>query len=127
VTTLCGTRAGRLLDDFLGVAESPNDLRCGVDAARAWCHKWRVQANIGPRKSAVMVFAPEHAAALGEVMWGTAVVPRVVEYKYLGVDVLAADCAWAAHAQYILAKAAKTVHALGAVLHNRRVSTVRRV
>ncbi len=49
--------------------------------------------------------------------------PEVTDYKYLGV-VLASDCGWAAHAQYVLAKASKTVHALGAVLHNKRVSTV---
>jgi hypothetical protein len=41
---------------------------------------------------------------------------------------LASDCGWAAHAhahaRYVLAKATKTVHALGAVLHNKRASTV---
>ena len=50
-------------------------------------------------------------------------VPEVTEYKYLGV-MLASDCSWAAHARYVLAKAKSTVHALGAVLHNKRVSTV---
>ncbi len=51
---------------------------------------------------------------------------EVTDYKYLGV-VLASDCGWAAHAQYVLAKASKTVHAFGAVLHNKRVSTVVRI
>ena len=44
--------------------ECPSDMQRGVDAARAWCCKWRVQANIGPPKSAVMVFAPEHPLAM---------------------------------------------------------------
>jgi hypothetical protein len=52
-----------LFADFFGAAECPGDLQRGVDAARAWCCKWRVQANIGPPKSAVMVFAPEHTEA----------------------------------------------------------------
>jgi hypothetical protein len=111
-------------DDFFGAAECPSDLQRGVDAARAWCCKWRVQANIGPKKSAVMVFAPEHAdQGLPPVTWGSEVVPEVTDYKYLGV-MLASDCGWATHAQYVLEKATKTVHALGAVLHNKRVSTV---
>jgi hypothetical protein len=38
--------------------------------------------------------------------------------------IIASDCGWPAHARYVLAKATKTVHALGAVLHNKRVSTV---
>ena len=45
------------------------------------------------------------------------------EYKYLGM-MLASDCAWAAHTRYVLAKGDKTVHALGDVLHIKRVSTV---
>ncbi len=48
-------------DDFLGLAESTDSMQRGVSAARTWCHKWRVQANIGPKKSAVMVFAPDKA------------------------------------------------------------------
>jgi hypothetical protein len=41
--------------------------------ARAWCNKWRMQANIGPAKTAVMVFAPEQAPPLpeGALLWGT--------------------------------------------------------
>ena len=71
-----------------------------------------------------MVFAPEHAdQGLPPVIWGSEVVPEVTDYKYLGV-MLASDCGWATHAQYVLAKVKQTVHALGAVLHNKRVSTV---
>ena len=75
-----------------------------------------------------MVFAQEHATAgLAAVRWGKEVVPQVREYKYLGV-VLSDNCGWGAHVQYVLDKANKTIHALGAVLHNKRVSTaVRRV
>ncbi len=114
-----------LADDCFGATECPSDLQRGVDAARAWCCKWRVQANIGPKTSAVMVFAPEHAdQGLPPVTCrGSEVVPEVTDYKYLGV-MLASDCGRATHAQYVLAKATKRVHALGAVLHYKRVSTV---
>jgi hypothetical protein len=102
-------------DDFLGVAESCSDLQRGVNAARSWCRKWRVQANIGPKKSAVMVFAPDKATQTPmDIVWGDEVVPQVTEYKYLGV-VLSADCTWRAHVQYVLDKAEKTVHSLGSI------------
>jgi hypothetical protein len=62
-----------------------------------------------------------------DIVWGDEVVPQVTDYKYLGV-VLSADCKWRAHVQYVLDKAEKTVHSLGSILHNKRVSTaVRRV
>ena len=75
-----------------------------------------------------MVFAPDKATREHvNVVWGEEAVPLVMEYKYLGV-VLSADCTWRAHVKYVLDKAERTVHALGSVLHNKRVSTaVRRV
>jgi hypothetical protein len=77
-------------------------------------------------RSAVMVFAPDKATpAPLDTVWGTDVIPLVTEY--LGV-VLSADCMWHAHAQYVLDKAGKRVHAFGSILHNCFVSTtVRRV
>jgi hypothetical protein len=50
-------------DDFVGLAGSPAELQAGVGAARDWCGKWRMQANVGPGKTAVMLFAPAAAAA----------------------------------------------------------------
>ena len=52
-----GAPAGRVLclsalmfaDDFTGVAESLTALQAGMDAARAWCDRWSMQANVGPR------------------------------------------------------------------------------
>jgi hypothetical protein len=49
-------------DDFAGLAGSAAQLQAGVSATRAWCDKWRMQANVGPGKSAVMLFAPEAVA-----------------------------------------------------------------
>jgi hypothetical protein len=52
-------------DDFMGIAESPGELQHGITVARAWSVQQINGAckpiNIGPAKTAVMVFAPEHA------------------------------------------------------------------
>jgi hypothetical protein len=89
-----------------------------------------MQANVGPGKSAVMLFAPAAAATPlldGDLLWGAAPLPVVRTYKYLGV-VLAADCGWDDHVSYVVDKATKRAFALGGVLHNRRMATaVRRV
>jgi hypothetical protein len=108
--------------DFVGLAESPAALQRGVDAARAWCNKWRMQANVGPAKTAVMVFAPDIALSqpIGDIQWGVAVLPVVTKYKYLGV-MLSSDCSWSTQAAYIRDKATWAAYALGCVLHNRRM------
>jgi hypothetical protein len=118
-------------DDFAGLAGSAAQLQAGVSAARAWCDKWRMQANVGPGKSAVMLFAPEAAAQPlvdGDLEWGGAPLPVVSTYKYLGV-VLAADCRWDDHVDYyVVDKATRRAVALGGALHSRRMATaVRRV
>jgi hypothetical protein len=88
-----------------------------------------MQANVGPCKTAIMVFAPEHAPPLpeGALLWGTEALPVVKRYKYLGV-MLSADCTWDAHVEYLCDKTRKVAYALGSVLHNRRMSAgVRRL
>ena len=114
-------------DDFAGVAETPVQLQHGIDACKAWCGKWRMQAKIGPAKSAVMVFAAGRSAQHPVLCWGAASLPVVREYKYLGV-MLPDDCTWARHMKYVALKAHKAAFAVGCVLHNRRVCTaVRRI
>jgi hypothetical protein len=110
-------------DDFMGVAASRAELQCGIDAAHAWCCKWRMQANIGPAKTAFIIFAAEHApvSEAGGVLWGGHPLPVVTQYKYLGV-MLSSSCSWDAHVAYLCEKARKTAYALGSVLHNRRIS-----
>jgi hypothetical protein len=107
----------------MGIAESPGELQHGITVARAWCNKWCMQANIGPAKTAVMIFAPEHAPPLpeGALLWGTEPLPVVKQYKYLGV-MLSSDCSWDAHVEYLCDKTRRVAHALGNVLHNRRMS-----
>jgi hypothetical protein len=41
-------------DDFNALADSPRALQQAVDVTHAWCCKWRMKANVGPSKSAVM-------------------------------------------------------------------------
>jgi hypothetical protein len=73
-------------DDFVGLAGSPAELQAGVAAARDWCDKWRMQANVGPGKTAVMLFAPAAAPAPlldGDLVWGAEPLPVVCTYRYL--------------------------------------------
>jgi hypothetical protein len=71
-----------------------------------------MKANVGPNKSAAMLFAPECAQRpmqAGEIVWGSEYsepLPVVDKYKYLGV-MLASDCTWQAHVEYVVAKATK--------------------
>ena len=44
-------------DDFNALAAEPQALQQAVDVTHAWCCKWRMKANVGPNKSAVMLFA----------------------------------------------------------------------
>jgi hypothetical protein len=117
-------------DDFNALAESPGSLQRAVDVTHAWCCKWRMKANVGPTKSAVMLFAPDCAQQplqAGDVLWGGEPLPVVDKYKYLGV-MLASDCTWQAHIQHVVAKATKASYAMGSVLHNRRLDTeIRRI
>jgi hypothetical protein len=102
-------------------------LQLGINACKAWCDKWRMQANVGPGKSAVMVFNAKRGAPSPVLRWGGATLPVVSEYKYLGV-VLTADCTWGKHMQHAARKATKAAFAVGCVLHNRRVGTaIRRI
>jgi hypothetical protein len=86
-----------------------------------------MKANVGPGKSAVMLFAPkcaERPLQRGDLVWGDAPLPLVERYKYLGV-MLASDCTWRAH---VVEKATKASYAMGSVLHNRKLDTeIRRV
>jgi hypothetical protein len=117
-------------DDFSALADSLEGLQLLVDATCMWCCKWRMKANVGPTKSAVMLFAPECAERpllSGDVHWHGEPLPVVDKYKYLGV-MLAADCSWRAHIEYVVAKATKASHAMGSVLHNPRLPTeIRRI
>ena len=81
----------------------PSSLQRAVDATYAWCCKWRMKANIGQTKSAVMIFAPGCAPrplTTGDIVWGGAPLPVVDKYKYLGV-MLSADCTWKAHVERV--------------------------
>ncbi len=80
-----------------------------VNVTYEWCCKWRLKANVGPNKSAVMLFNPQSAPTPlvnGDVMSGEEPLPVVDKYKYLGV-MLATDCTWHAHVEHVVAKATK--------------------
>jgi hypothetical protein len=117
-------------DDFNALSDTPQGLQKAVDVTYEWCCKWRMKANVGPNKSAVMLFAPECAQRplqAGEIVWGSEPLPVVDKYKYLGV-MLASDCTWQAHVEHVVAKATTASYAMGSVLHNRRLDTeIRRV
>ena len=73
-------------DDFTAVAASAHELQAVVDICWNWCRKWRMSANIGPKKSTYMIFAPENAAKSdrsSQIRWHTTVIPRVHAYNTL--------------------------------------------
>jgi hypothetical protein len=118
------------VNDIVGLAGSPAELQAGVAAARDWCGMWQMQANVGPSKTAVKLFAPAVAPAPvldGDLVCGPEPLPVVCTYKYLRVA-LASSCGWHDHVSYVAVKATRRAFALGGVLHNRRMATaVRRV
>jgi hypothetical protein len=79
-------------------------------------------ANIGPNKSAVVVFAPQFAAPIehGGLRWGETPLPTTDAYKYLGVK-LHEDCTWHAHIQHAAAKGRAASYSAAPVLHNRKL------
>ncbi len=57
----------------------------------------QLAANIGPTKSAVVVFAPQFAPETSHILrWGDTPLPATDACKYLGVK-LHSDCTWRAH------------------------------
>jgi hypothetical protein len=57
-------------DDFNALSDTPQGLQKAVDVTYEWCCKWRMKANVGPNKSAVMLFAPECACTADAAGWG---------------------------------------------------------
>ncbi len=57
-------------DDFNALADEPQALQQAVDATHAWSCKWRMKANVGRNKSAVMLFAPQCATQPMQLAWG---------------------------------------------------------
>jgi hypothetical protein len=84
-------------------------------------------ANIGPKKSAYMIFAPEEASKNDkntQLQWQGTPIPRVEAYRYLGV-MLHENCRWDCHLAHAREKGAKATYAMASVLvHNRRIHTV---
>ena len=60
-------------DDFNALSDTPQGLQKAVDVTYEWCCKWRMKANVGPNKSAVMLFAPECAQRPLQAEWGDCV------------------------------------------------------
>ena len=117
-------------DDFTGVAATAADLQNTVDVCERWCTKWRMSANIGPKKSAYMIFAPEHATKndkAHKIQWRGTAIPRVNAYRYLGV-MLHENCRWDCHLAYTREKGLKATYAMASVLHKRSIHlAVRRI
>jgi hypothetical protein len=80
-----------------------------------------MSANIGPAKSAVLVFAPQFAPPTNhELRWDSTPLPMTSAYRYLGVK-LHEDCTWQAHIQHAADKGRAASYAAAGVLHNRRL------
>jgi hypothetical protein len=119
-------------DDFTALATSMQELQNAVliNICHAWCTKWRMSANIGPKKSAYMAFAPECAKctdASHKLCWQDMPIPRLEAYKYLGV-VMHENCNWDAHVEYVKEKGTNATYAMASVLRNEHIQlAVRRI
>jgi hypothetical protein len=124
-------------DDFLGLAESKEELQGLVDTTKEYFGKWRMKANVS--KSAVMVVKgkvpgqgrgrPARVVdSIGEgIVWGELPVPVKDEYKYMGL-VLHNSGKWDAHLAYAQEKTVKRANMLAGILNNRAISAqVKRV
>jgi hypothetical protein len=86
-------------DDMVGLAASSADMQALIDCTRAVLNKWQLRASVNPSdasKTAVLKVrggpktARIHAAARNagpqdSFTWGDIVVPKVKNYRYLGV------------------------------------------
>ena len=97
-------RVGGLLfgDEFVGVSESGEQF---IDVVHSYCRKWRLKANVS--KSAVMTFGK--GSVEGSWKWGEQDLPRVSNYKYLGID-FAESGAWDVHIKKVVASGKKKVN-----------------
>ena len=73
-------------DDFVGLAETPDELQEQIEKALEYAKKWRVTANIN--KSAVLVCNEYNKNPVEfKWKWGDEEFPIVDQYTYLGVDI----------------------------------------
>lgn len=91
-------------DDFVGLAASVPELQALADATRYALRRWRLNASVSTSdgsKTAVMRVGkrrPPSRDAMPAVQWGGVALPRVREYRYLGVTITD-DGKWDAHLQ----------------------------
>jgi hypothetical protein len=110
-------------DDYVGLADSPEELQVMIDVLHRHSKKWRYKANVA--KYAVLEYGPakkkQPPPASGfPYVWGDRAVPVVEKYKYLGV-VLNRTGSWEDHATFVREKADKIVGMWTGLLSDRRV------
>ena len=86
--------------------EDHNSLQHDLDMLADWSTKWLMEFNI--QKCATLTITRKHKPSLREYELLNKSIPRVDEYKYLGV-IVSKDLRWNAHCQAILHKASKTL------------------
>jgi hypothetical protein len=120
-------------DDFTGVAATAAGLQKIVDICERWCAKWRMSANIGPKKSAYMIIIrPQRQLAREKRVYAYSGAVRPYHgwkhtLRCLGV-MLHENCRWDCHLAHAREKGAKATYAMASVLHNIRIHlAVRRI
>ena len=109
-------------DDFLGLSGTPESLQAIIDVAYEHSRKWRYLVNV--RKSAALKFIGATGLPEGEPVvfrLGDAVLPRVQQYKYLGV-LFHEDTSWRHHVALVKRNGQKAVFAWMKALANRSLS-----
>ena len=94
------------VDDLALLADSPEKLQIALDIVAAWARHLRIRLNIGPTKSAIMVWGKgrQPAARTNIVLrLGEHFLPYVSTYKYMGVRI-ASSGSWFPHFQYMADK-----------------------
>ena len=71
-------------DDTILLAESPEDLQKGLDAAFDYCRRWHLTVNIDKTKT--VVFSKGKLRNKPQFKFGEASIETIEEYLYLGVN-----------------------------------------
>jgi hypothetical protein len=100
------------VDDLVLLASSAKMLQQALRIAQAWAKRVRLRWNIGPNKSAVMLWgrgrtSNKDRSASFRINQQT--LPRVSEYKYLGV-VFSCGGGWGAHLKALRRKSISRTH-----------------
>ena len=104
---------GKYADDYNNCTGTADECQTAVNACYAHTLKWRWQANLGKKKTAIVVFGKPSALSSTDppIMWGDKPIPQQDSYRLLGV-LLHASGTWAEHLADLLQRVTSRVNQL---------------